>query len=194
MDHRLLAVDILAGVHGVDGRLLVPVVGRGNEHGIHVLAGENLTIVARGEQGRAPALAAVLQAAGVAVGNGDQLHTRNLQRDAGVILPLAAGTDQRQADAIVGGDSGRHFCCRFRSQGVQAWSGNRGCGKQSGCAEKAAAIEGCRLGRGWVGGRMRGGWGGRGLVGHGQSPGATGKRTIKAIPIARQARCRQRAG
>ena len=42
VDHRLLAVDVLARLHRVHGGLLMPVVGRGDDHGINVLARKNL--------------------------------------------------------------------------------------------------------------------------------------------------------
>ena len=42
MDHRLLAIDILAGLHGVHGDLLVPMVGRADDDGIDVFALQNL--------------------------------------------------------------------------------------------------------------------------------------------------------
>ena len=39
--HRLFAVDVLAGLHGVDRHLGVPVVGRGDQDGVDVLALED---------------------------------------------------------------------------------------------------------------------------------------------------------
>ena len=38
LHHRLFAVDVLAGVHGVDGDILVPVVGRGDDDGVDIRA------------------------------------------------------------------------------------------------------------------------------------------------------------
>ena len=43
--HRLFDIDVLAGRHGVDGDLAVPVVGRGDQHGVDVVAFEQLAIV-----------------------------------------------------------------------------------------------------------------------------------------------------
>ena len=54
MDHRLLAIDVFAGLHGVDGDLLVPVVGRADDDGIDVFAFQNLGVVAGGEDDRRP--------------------------------------------------------------------------------------------------------------------------------------------
>ena len=43
--HRLFAVDVLAGLHGVDRHLGVPVVGRGDQDDVDVLVVEDLAIV-----------------------------------------------------------------------------------------------------------------------------------------------------
>ena len=43
--HRLLAVDVLARPHGVDADLRVPVVGCADDHGVDILAVEDLTII-----------------------------------------------------------------------------------------------------------------------------------------------------
>ena len=43
--HRLFAVDVLAGLHRVDRHLGVPVVGRGDQDGVDILAVEDLAIV-----------------------------------------------------------------------------------------------------------------------------------------------------
>ena len=108
MDHGLLAVDILAGVHGVDGGLLVPVVGGGDEDGVDVLAGEDLAVVAGGEEVVAVDLFHVGEAAVVAVGDGDELDAGDLHGPAGVALALDAGTDESEVDVVVGGGSISH--------------------------------------------------------------------------------------
>ena len=54
MDHRLFEVDVFAGLHGIDGSRLVPVVGRRDEDGVDVFAGKDLAVVAGGEDIRAP--------------------------------------------------------------------------------------------------------------------------------------------
>src|SRR5271169_65089 len=45
MHDRLFTVSILAGVHGVDKHLFVPMVRSGDENGIYVLAVEHLAVV-----------------------------------------------------------------------------------------------------------------------------------------------------
>ena len=105
MDHRLFEVDILAGLHGVDCGLPVPVIGRGDQDSIDVLAGKDLAIVAGGEEivsgSATPQLFGVSQAAVVAVGNGDQLDAWNLQRRACVALTLDAGADKGELDDVI---------------------------------------------------------------------------------------------
>ncbi len=56
VDHRLFEVDVFAGMHGVDGCLFVPVVGCGDEDGVDVFAGEDLAVVAGGEEAFAEVL------------------------------------------------------------------------------------------------------------------------------------------
>ena len=74
VDHRLLAVHVLAGFHGIDGNLLVPVIGRANDHRVNIFARQDFLVVARGENVVAPELLAVLETAVVTVGDRDELH------------------------------------------------------------------------------------------------------------------------
>ena len=86
----------------------MPVVGGADDDGVDVFAGEDLVVVAGGEDVVAPELLAVREAAVVAVGHGDQLDAGNLHGESGVTLALAAGADERDLDVIVGGyGSGR---------------------------------------------------------------------------------------
>ena len=50
----------------------------------------------------APEFLAVREPAVVTIGDGDQFDAGNLQRDPGVSLTLAAGTDQGELDVVVG--------------------------------------------------------------------------------------------
>ena len=109
-DHRLFEIDVLAGLHGVDGGLLVPVVGGGDEDGVDVFAGEDLLVIAGGEDVLTPELLGVGEAAVVAVGYGDELDSGHLESDLGVALALDAGADEGEADGVVranGGGAGR---------------------------------------------------------------------------------------
>ena len=104
VDHRLFAVDVLAGLHGVDRGLLVPVVGGADDDGVDVLAGQDLVVVAGGEDVVAPEFLGAREAAVVAVGDGHQLDAGHLDGGLGVELPLAAGADESDLDVVVGGD------------------------------------------------------------------------------------------
>ena len=104
VDHRLFAVNVLAGLHGVDRSLLVPVVGGADDDRIDILARQDLVVVARRKNVVAPEFLASRQPAVVAVGRGDQFHARHLHSDPGVELALAPRADERDLDVIVGGD------------------------------------------------------------------------------------------
>ncbi len=102
MNHRLFEIDILASLHRIDCSLLVPMVRRGDQDGIDVVPGKDLTVIASREEIGAPQLFGVGKAAIVAVGHGDQLHAGNLQRGASVPLALDAGADQCELDDVIG--------------------------------------------------------------------------------------------
>ena len=104
MDHGLFAVDIFAGFHGVDSGLFVPVVGRGDDHGVNIVAGEDLVVVAGREDVAAPDLFRVFKAAVVTVRGGNELDAGNLNGRARVALALTACADKRNLDMVVGGD------------------------------------------------------------------------------------------
>ena len=130
VDHGLFEVDVLAGVHGVDGGLLVPVVGRGDDDGVDVFAGEDLVVVAGGEDVVAPELFGAGEAAVVAVGDGDELDAGNAEGGGGVALALDAGADERELDVVVGR-------CLGGCEGLEV----RGCSREGGGLEKRAAIQ-----------------------------------------------------
>ena len=106
MDHRLLAIHILAGLHRVHRGLLVPVIRRADNYRVNVFAGQNLVVVARRKNVAAPEFLAVRQPAIVAIGRCHQFHARHLHSSFRVVLALATGADQRNLDMIVG-------CYRF---------------------------------------------------------------------------------
>src|ERR1700739_794404 len=104
VDQRPLTVDVLAGYHGVDGNLLVPVVGRADDHRVDIFARQDFLVVAGGENVVAPEFLAVFETAVVTVGYGNQLHAWDLNRGSRVSLALNAGSNQGKLDVIVGGD------------------------------------------------------------------------------------------
>ena len=102
--HRLLAVDVLARLEGVDRHLHVPVVGARHDHRVHVLAGEHLAVVAGQLDVLAELPLALLEAAVVDVGGGDELDPGDLERRLGVALAHPARPEECQPDAVVGRD------------------------------------------------------------------------------------------
>ena len=130
VDHGLLAVNILAGIHGVDGDLLMPVIGRADDDGVDVGASKNFLVVAGSEDVVAPEFLAVLQASVVTVGGGDEFHAGDLNGDPRVSLPLAAGANEGDLDVIVGGEAGsrRIVGCERDHFGAEPGCGRRGAG------------------------------------------------------------------
>jgi len=149
MDHRLFEVDVFACAHGVDCGLLVPVVGSGDEDGVHVLAGEDLAVVASGEEvdivggAWAPELLAVGEATVVAVGCGDEFYAGDQKGGASVVLALNSCSDEGELEVVAcGGWSGLlHYCFCGGFEDVQFG----GCGGKAGVLQKSSAIKGHRL-------------------------------------------------
>ena len=105
--HRLLAVDVLLRLAGVDGHLGVPVVGRGDDHGVDVVVLQDLAIVDLGLLAAGLGLG-VLAVAVVDVGHGDDVDELplllHLEEVADVGLGAAAWAEDGEVDAVVGAD------------------------------------------------------------------------------------------
>ena len=101
-DHRLLAVDRLARLHGVDRHPGVPVVGHADQDGVHILAAEDVAIIDVGLDPAAEDFLGVSPPALVQVAGGDQLHAGDLEGRLGVDEPDDAHADGGDPDAIVG--------------------------------------------------------------------------------------------
>ena len=104
VDHRLLAVNVLAGLHGIHWRLLVPVVGGADDDRVNVLARQNLVVVARGEDVVAPQFLAVRRGGRCSSRPRPPPSRPAPDRDLRIVLPLAARADQRDLDVVVGRD------------------------------------------------------------------------------------------
>ena len=100
LHHGLLDVDVLSGLHRVDGDARVPVVGCRDDHRVHVRAREDFPVVARGEHVIAVQLLGQRQAAVVHVGDRDELDARHAERRARVADALDAEPDGRDLDPI----------------------------------------------------------------------------------------------
>ncbi len=101
--HRLLAVNVLARVAGVDHDAPVPVIGNGGDDAVDILAVEQFLIAARGGQvGIAGDLAGQRVAAVVEIGGAHALdagHGDGVRQQAGA---LHADADDAEANAIAG--------------------------------------------------------------------------------------------
>ena len=142
----LLAVDVLAGHHGVDRRQGVPVVGRGDDDGVDVLAVEQLAIVLDGLGVDAPGLLHLRGGLGgvavVDVGRGDELDL--LVREEGLhhVVAAVARADQGEPDLLVGPQDR----AARRQHG-----GRAGGGPDELPARDVSGAHGCRSRR-WIGG------------------------------------------
>src|SRR4029078_3500641 len=98
--HRLLDVDVLAGLHRLDGHLLVPVVRRGHDHGVDVLAGADVLVVRVDLRLAARAGPGALQSAGVAIRQRGYLYPGDPLRRLEQFLAPRAAADQAESDTV----------------------------------------------------------------------------------------------
>ena len=101
LDHRLFAVDVFTGVHGVDGDAGVPVVGGADDDGVDVLLGQELAVVAGSLDVRAPDLLRSSQPPIVDVSNGDEFSEAGADGRVSIAGAHAAGADEGEADFVV---------------------------------------------------------------------------------------------
>jgi len=141
VDHRLFAVHILAGLHGVDGGLLVPMVGGADDDRIDVLAGENVVVVAGGEDVVAPQFLAAGKAAVIAVRRGHEFDPWDLDGGAGVVLPLPSGSDKGDLDMVIGGDRLGRLLFGFGCGKKMQTRHQGGCRSGGGSAQKTPAVD-----------------------------------------------------
>ena len=96
---RLFDIHVLAGGAGVDRHRHVPMVGRGDQHGVDVLAVQQLAIVLGGERRRSASFLPGRQVLVPHVADGGDPHARHLL----LARPSAAGIGRRcrSADVIV---------------------------------------------------------------------------------------------
>ena len=100
----LLDVDVLAGGDGVDHLLAVPVVGRGDEHGVDVLAIEDAAVVADDIEleGLARRRHPLIEPRLVDLGRREELAVLLPAERVEHAAAAVAGADDRHADPIVG--------------------------------------------------------------------------------------------
>jgi hypothetical protein len=112
VDHGLFAVHRLPGVQGVDGDLAMPVVGGGDDDGVHILPGQDLPVVPRGDDVdrylfpflalHTPPLPGPCDAPLVEITRGHEFDALDVQRRVDVDGPHAPSPDDGELDLVVG--------------------------------------------------------------------------------------------
>ncbi len=107
VDHGLFQVDVLAVVHGVEGDLAVPVIGGGDDDGIHICLGQQLAVIEVAVD--LVKLGAGALALFVDVADGDDVAGAVVLRGVfgelpGHVTAAAAVADHGDIDAIVGAE------------------------------------------------------------------------------------------
>ena len=146
LGERLLDIHILPGLAGEDGRQGVPMVGRGDEHHIHILAIEHAVEVLHRIGFPAALLLANLDPFGdprfVHVADHDAVHLGVEEETFKVALSHAAAADQAEADLVVwarfGGADGPD-----KGGGETVEGDGRQTGSQGGFTQELAAGDRC---------------------------------------------------
>ena len=149
MAHGLFEVDVLAFVHRVERDAGVPVIRRGDNHGVHVRASQHFAVIEI--PGRLELLRRLLLALLIDVAHGDNLtgalvFIAELLKGGRDVVTAATDTDHSNVDLVVSPDDARalsHLSARCGQRRVDnAERQPRG----SGLFEKIPPIDG-RLGR-----------------------------------------------
>ncbi len=101
---RLLDIDILARLAGVDGLQGVPVVGCGDDDGVHVLEFEQLAVVLEPLGAGADLLRREVEVGLVDVADGDDLGVGLLEEAVEHLVAAVAQADEAEADAVIGAE------------------------------------------------------------------------------------------
>ena len=119
---RLLDVDVLARGDGVERHLLVPVIGRPDQHRVDLAVVEDAAVLGRLERGRAGNLRGLEEPRLEDVAERDDLDAGDRLELVHQAAGAAARADDRDADAVVGALDGRachpgaHGNARCRSE------------------------------------------------------------------------------
>jgi hypothetical protein len=99
MHHRLLAINVLAGAHGIDGYFLVPVVGRGHDDGIDVFPIQQFTVAAGGVDVLSPTVLGILEPSVREVADRHQFDA-GTQRGDRIPRTHAASADEADVEVV----------------------------------------------------------------------------------------------
>ncbi len=136
---RLLAIHVLAVLHGVEGNQRVPMVRRGDQHGVNIRPPGDLVKIVVGSA-IAVAVASIDRAFGLVpvaghhVANRHDLHLFEAQETAHVAAALAPHADATHDNPVIGakgpgveeegGSAGNH--CRLFQKGTSSHTERRG--------------------------------------------------------------------
>jgi hypothetical protein len=105
VSQRLFNVNVLAGRHGVDRHRHVPVIGRGDEHGVHVFVAQELVIIAVGRRLGIGEFLRLLQVRFVDVAQRHHARVRHLGERLHQVPAAASCADQADVEPLVGAES-----------------------------------------------------------------------------------------
>ncbi len=103
LHHRLFAIHILLGVESVNRDLLMPVIGRADEHRVNAGPRQDLFVILRHEDIAPVLLLHVGEPPVVAVARGNDFGQAACHRGMRIVLAHAAAADQRNLNLVVGG-------------------------------------------------------------------------------------------
>ena len=125
MGHRLLAVNVLAGVARIDDDALMPMVRHGRDDAVDILATQQFVVAARREEVRITRdLLGQRVPPIVQIGGGDAFDTRQADRVVKQPRTLHADADHAETDALSRwGCVAGIPCLRFRRPGLGGGEG-----------------------------------------------------------------------
>src|SRR5690606_6595971 len=100
VDDGLFTINMLARLHGLNGYLLVPVIGGSDDYSIYIVPIENFLVVFGKKKVIAPGALGLVQAGIIKITNGHQLGTFHPQGRVGVGSPHSSSTDQTQTNRL----------------------------------------------------------------------------------------------
>src|SRR6266849_5155347 len=138
----LFAVDVFAGMDGIDDDLLVPMVGDSRDQAIDFLVVEEVFVAAGYEEiGIADDFAGEGVAAVVEVGGGDALRAWELHGGGEQAGALHADADNAEAQAVAGGNCGIAGGFEARVSQEKCVGGGEGAGGSGSALQEFAARE-----------------------------------------------------
>ena len=125
---RLLDVHVLARLARVDGQRDVPVIGRRDQHRVHVLAGEQFLVLLGGERLRVGDLLPLVEVLVPDVADRRDLHVGQFRERLHEVSAPPAHADEADLQCVVGGEPAGRFDGKARGEGGGQERAAVGCG------------------------------------------------------------------